>query len=831
MAIENIESDKVNSQNHDTPSHFIPLRIKFLFYILPIISLVLITTLGIIGWSSYGKQLELLHKRADFTTRLQVTALSSPISEKRITEIDLIIHNLENDPDFLGAGIIDLQVEINPTKNNELPSRVQFIHGSLEDTQNSVVSQRKIFSHDRNQSKYLGTLILILSKKTINEFLNEFILTIIISFIILVISITSALFLILQNVIIKPIHRILASIADIQQKQWTFVEWSNTDELGFLIRSFNYMIADLESGDKAQIKLQESEERYALSMRGANDGLWDWNLVSNTLHLSPRWNSMLGLEELASVKSDKEWLDRIHPEDRENVIREIKYHINKKTAALVVEHRMLHRDGSYRWMLVRGLGIADHNKVIHRMAGSLTDVTERKKNEEILQFNMHYDMLTSLPNRTLLINCLSNALSIQLHDHNYKMALLFIDFDRFKNVNDTLGHKAGDQMIVICSQRLKECVRSSDTVARFSGDEFVILIEDIKKQSDAIDIIHKIQENFSSVPIQVDNQRFFTTASIGVIFGDSRYHDTEDMLRDCDIALFEAKSTGRDRYVVFEHAMQNHHFNILEIDSELRVALQNDDVKAYYQPLINKHTGALKGFEALSRWLHPERGLISPNHFIPIAEETGLIRALGEHITRKVINEISKHKKEIDAQNLIFSINCSAKELLNPRYARNLGDLLSKHNIHSGQIKIEITESTLISDTKKMVRKLEEIKELGVQLWIDDFGTGYSSLGQLDTFPFHGIKIDQSFVSVRGKNPEDLTFINKPSIIRTIVALAQTMGVETVAEGIETAQQHIQLRMLGVDIGQGYLYAKPLPTNEMVSLVKKNQRWDFPASY
>lgn len=808
------------SVNHERVS----LRSKFLLYFLPIISLIVITALSGIAWLNYDRQEQLLRTRADLIARLQASALAKPMWELDTIQIKTLVEALEKDPDFLGSAIIDSETDT-ILGNRELGAQNSYRHRNINPEESHIRIEVPIVFFARDKREELGRLVLVLSTRTIDKSLEQLMLIGVVSFVALIVSIIGVVFMVLQSMVFRPLDLILGAIENIERKHWTTVNWTSRDELGLLVTSFNHMVAGLEAGDRAQNQLKDSEERYALAMRGANDGLWDWDLRSNEMYFSPRWNSMLGLEEVGATLSEKEWLDRVHPEDRDRVRREIEAHLTGRTPAFTSEHRVLHRDGSYRWMLGRGLGVRDESGRAYRMAGSLTDITERKRAEEALLHNAFHDTLTGMPNRALMMDRVSVALARLRRDVSHKMALLFIDFDRFKMVNDSLGHMAGDQMLIVCAQRLQACLKETDTIARFGGDEFVVLLEDMDHESAAIAVANTIHDQLS-LPIELSGQEIFTSASIGIVFGGPQYEKPEDMLRDADIALYEAKATGRAKHVVFDTDMHVQAVNMLKIDAELRRAIERNEIEVFYQPLVSQSTGALKGFEALSRWRHPDRGMVPPGDFIPVAEETGLIGSIGEYVTEAVVKQMDIWQKTYPhASNLSISVNCSPKELNDPKYTARLEAVLSQSNIQRDLIKIEITESAIMQDTQKMAQKLHEMKDLGVKLWIDDFGTGHSSLGQLDKFPFHGIKIDQSFVSAHFSQLKERPQVSKPQIVRTIVALAQNMEVETVAEGIETMEQYAQLRMLGVDLGQGFLYSRPVEVHEAEEFIKNMMIW------
>lgn len=800
------------------------LRLKFLAIIVPLVVVIVVATLAVIAYLNYTTQEELLSVRAQLISRLQAAALAKPMWELDTAQIQTLIVALEMDPEFRGAAIVDTATgEV--MSNHDLQNESRYQHGDISKKETSVRIEEPIIYYARDKREELGKLVLILSKEGIRENLRLLLIIGSVAFLFLLASIIGVMFLVLQGMVFRPLSLILAAIADVEKRNWTQVVWKSRDELGSLVTSFNHMIKGLEAGYQAQQALADSEERYALCMAGANDGLWDWDLRTGKMYFSPRWRSMIGLEEIEAHLTEREWFDRVHPEDRERLRREIDAQLSGRVPTLNSEHRVLHRDGSYRWMLGRGIAVRDDHQKPYRMAGSLTDITERKRAEEQLLYNAFHDALTGLPNRALMMDRLAMALNRQRRDKSHIMALMFIDFDRFKMVNDSLGHMAGDRMLVICSQRLKSVLRDTDTIARFGGDEFVILLEYLDDEAQAVLTAQRIEDQLS-IPLELEGQDIFTSASIGIVFGNDTYEKPEDMLRDADIALYEAKATGRAKYVIFDTNMHAAAVKMLQIDSELRRALERDEFVAYYQPLVWLGTGKIAGFETLIRWIHPERGLIPPGDFIPVAEETGLIEGIGHFVTLAVCKQLKEWSaKYPESSSLAVSVNCSPKELQSKKYIQRLDDMLTKYEVNRKQVKLEITESAIMDDQNEMARILHEIKELGVQLWIDDFGTGHSSLGHMHLFPFDGIKVDRSFVSVHHTELKEKPHVSKPQIVRTIVSLAQSLECQVVAEGIETPEQYVQLKQLGCDFGQGFLFSKPVPADTAAELIATARSW------
>lgn len=559
--------------------------------------------------------------------------------------------------------------------------------------------------------------------------------------------------------------------------------------------------------------LRESEQRYALALRGANDGLWDWDFRANSIYYSPRWKSMLGYTEHELTDSTDEWKSRIHAEDIVRVRAELARHLQGGTPQLEIEYRMQHKDSSYRWMLFRGVAVRDADGNPLRMAGSMTDITQRRKAEQQLLQGAYYDALTSLPNRLLFLEQLRRALGRAERREDFLFSVLFLDLDRFKIINDSLGHLVGDKLLVHIAERLRICIRPEDMVARLGGDEFTVLLEDIEEPAQATRVAERIQEEISK-PFQLEGHDVWTTASIGIAFSSTGYSRPEDILRDADAAMYRAKAKGKARHELFDHEMHSRALKLLQTEAELRRAIERSELCVHYQPLFDLTTKRITGFEALVRWNHPERGLVMPAEFVPIAEETGLISQIGSWVLTTACWQLASWRKLLPAdQELTISINVSRKQFSQPDLLARLHQILQQTGSKPEWLALEITESVLMEHTDGLIRLLTELKGLGVQLHVDDFGTGYSSLAYLHRFPIDKLKIDRSFVShmeSAGRNAE---------IVRAIVTLAHGLGMGTIAEGIETEEQAKFLCSLKCQLGQGYLLGRPVPTQEATAML------------
>jgi diguanylate cyclase (GGDEF)-like protein/PAS domain S-box-containing protein len=573
------------------------------------------------------------------------------------------------------------------------------------------------------------------------------------------------------------------------------------------------------SHKRAQEGLRESEERYALAARGANDGLWDWNLAAGSIYFSARWKAMLGCQEDEIIDKPEEWFERIHVSDRDRVKDEIAAHQKGLTPHFESEHRVRHKDGTFRWMLSRGVAIRnDFGKPI-RMAGSQTDITEGKVS----------DPLTNLPNRLLFLDRLGRMMRHSKRHPERMFAVLFLDLDAFKMINDSMGHLVGDQLLLGVSKRLENCLRGSDTVARLGqqtftlarmgGDEFTVLLDDIKEPGDANRAAERIMKELSG-PFVVGGKEVFTSASIGIALGNSSYQQPEEIMRDADTAMYRAKSLGKSRYEVFDADMRASVMARLELETDLRRALERGELRNYYQPIVSLENGEITGFESLLRWEHPTRGLLGPDKFIAVAEDTGLIRELGWWSLREACRRLKEWQTNLASnRSLVISVNLSIKQFMQPNLVENIGNLLKELGLNPNALKLEITESTVMEDPSTAVAMLQEMKNLGIRLAIDDFGTGYSSLSYLHRFPLDTLKIDRSFISGVSDG------INGMEIARTVMPLAKNLRLDVVAEGVETAEQVQELRKLECKYAQGFYFSKPLSPEEAEALISEHAVW------
>src|SRR4030088_1955944 len=571
------------------------------------------------------------------------------------------------------------------------------------------------------------------------------------------------------------------------------------------------------SHKRAQEGLRESEERYALAARGANDGVWDWNLEANVVYFSTRWKSMLGYQENEIGDKPDEWLDRIHDADRERVNEEIAAHQKGSVPQFESEHRVLHKDGTFRWMLCRGLAVHNGSGKTLRMAGWQTDITEGKVS----------DPLTGLPNRLLFTDRVGRLVTHSKRRKEYLFAVLFLDLDGFKMINDGLGQLVGDQLLVGVASRLERCLRATDTVARLGegfivarmgGDEFTVLLEDLKDTGDAKLAAERLMKSVTA-PFMLGGREVFTSLSIVIALSNPSYEQAEDILRDADTAMYRAKSRGKARYEIFDADMRASVVARLLFSMDLRLALEHGEFHNVYQPIVSLAAGQIVGFEALLRWQHPTRGLLGPEEFIAVAEETGLIRDLGWWNLREACRQMTEWRTDYSAYSqLTMSVNLSPKQFLQANLVADIESLLRELKLPPQALKLELTESTVMGDPSAAVEMLQQIKSLGISLAIDDFATGYSSLSYLHRFPLDTLKIDRSFISSIGTGEDT-------EIARTIFPMALNLHLDVVAEGIETIEQLVLLKKLHCKYGQGYYFSKPLSAEEAGLLLAGQPTW------
>jgi diguanylate cyclase (GGDEF)-like protein/PAS domain S-box-containing protein len=572
----------------------------------------------------------------------------------------------------------------------------------------------------------------------------------------------------------------------------------------------------LESLDLTEnLHRQRSEARFRSLVQHGSEIIIILDAHGAIRYISPAIERMLGYQPEAMIGANLNQ-QVIHPRDLATSINFHETLLNTPDKTHATEMLMQHRDGS--WLHFEMIGsnlLQDAN--VQGLLITARDISERKIFEQQLQHQAFHDPLTGLPNRALFMNRLQHALiRAGRHTPNDLLALLFVDLDLFKVVNDSLGHEAGDHLLVAVANRLQLAIRPQDTVARFGGDEFMILLEDLPDEAAARAIAEEMLQKLR-VTENINGYEIVVTASIGVALNYAGIDSTSDLLRYADAAMYQAKREGKGRYHVFDGRTSTSLLERLELEQELRRAVELEEFRVFYQPIIALNSRKVIGIEALIRWQHPRLGLIAPAHFINTAEETGLIVPMGRWVLEEACRQVSQWQTEReDDIRLELSVNLSAKQLQQPNLATEIAEVLKKTGLAPINLKLEITESVAMSDAEGMLARLHELKALGVKLAIDDFGTGYSSLSYLKRFPVDTLKIDRSFVSGLGQNAEDT------AIVQAVVTMAHTVGLTVTAEGVETTEITDHLQGLGCDLAQGYYFAKPLPSADLAALLNQH---------
>jgi len=575
------------------------------------------------------------------------------------------------------------------------------------------------------------------------------------------------------------------------------------------------ILLDITERKLAEEALRVSEERYIVAVQGANDGIWDWNLISNDIYLSPRWKSMLGYKGDEIGNNLDEWFKRIHPDDYKQVQSDLVSHLEGHTSHLQSEYRIRHANGSDLWVLCRGLAVRDAEGRAHRMAGSQSDITARKLAEERLAYDALHDPLTGLPNRVLFMDRLENRLERTRRNPGDLFAIMFLDLDRFKVVNDSLGHAIGDQLLITTAHRLRQCIRSEDTVARLSGDEFAILLDRVNDVSEAVRVAHRIKAQLVTTALLGAVERS-GTASIGIVLFNNSYLTAGDLVRDADLAMYRAKAMGGNTHQLFDATMYASAVALLQIEGELKRAVERKEWLVYYQPIVSLASGEAVGVEALVRWSHPQRGILAPQEFIQVAEDTGLILPIGEYVLRTACQQV-KTWREAGRPDFWVSVNISGRQFQDQNLVENVAQVLAETGLPSNGLRLEITERIAIRDMEYTIKVLNELEALGVQASLDDFGTGYSSLSYLKQFPLKVIKIDRSFVRDIQLNQKN------DSLITAIIVMARTLGLEVVAEGVEKEEQLEFLRTQRCDQVQGFLFSRPALASDFAATFNTDQ--------
>ena len=557
-------------------------------------------------------------------------------------------------------------------------------------------------------------------------------------------------------------------------------------------------------------------ERRALALTGAGDMIWDWDVSADRVYTSPETEQLLGLKRGALEGPASRWLEVLHALDRDRFRAALDGVLEQRRGRLMQDFRLRTPDGHYLWFALKARPVVGSDGEVVRLVGTLTDVTEFKTAEERLLHDAVHDNLTGLPNRQLFIDRLEAVLAFAKSDPNIRATVVVIDLDRFKQVNDSVGIAVGDSILLTLARRLSRLLKPQDTLARLTGDQFAMILLSERDPTRLIAFAETIRRTLRA-PITFNDREIFLTASIGLALGDAQPNRTEEVLKDAELAMYHAKRIGGDRIELFKPAMRARKTDRLTLESELRRALEREEITILYQPIVRLEDRSVAGFEALARWDHPKMGRMSPSEFISIAEEIGLIVDLGLFVLERTARQLSGWQRNIRTREPIFaSVNVSSRQLLRHDLIHDLRTVLSRSGLARGSLKLELTESIVMENPEHAAQLLTRLKELGAGLALDDFGTGHSSLAYLQRFPFDTIKIDQSFVRTNNKG-------TRPVLLRSIISLAHDLGMDVVAEGAETDSDAVELYQLGCEYAQGFVFGEPMTPEAARKLLLSEQ--------
>lgn len=565
-------------------------------------------------------------------------------------------------------------------------------------------------------------------------------------------------------------------------------------------------------------ELGELRQRFALSIRGANDGMWELDPSNGRLYFSQRWSELLGYEHEELKRHVDTWLGLVHPHDVRRVRSELEEALESPEPVFETEHRLRHADGSYRHVLVRGMVERVRSTgAARRMAGSMTDITTFRAREVAVVEQSKHDAVTDLPRKELLMQRLARAVELARTYDDYRFAVLMVSIDRFDMLHDSAGARGMDELLKHLARRLEQAAPPESLVGRFDTKRFVILLEDLEEEETggpegatrSADRIHDALRQ----PFRVGEEDIYVSVSIGLTSSARAYQRAEDVVTDVATALGHAGAAPNKGHEIFNTQMRIEALTMLRLEMAMRQAIEREEFQLYYQPIYSLMTERLAGFEALLRWVHPKRGMISPGEFIPVAESTGLIVPIGRWALGEAVRQLGIWYGNFNAKDLSISVNLSGKQTTDPKFLPAIDAALSVHDIPRGALKIELTESVLMENARSVTQLLNDLRERGVGIWVDDFGTGYSSLSYLHQFPVDGLKVDKSFVDMLAKESSG------DAMVRTIVNLARNLRVDVVAEGIEEAEQAVALKNMGCALGQGYLWSPARPPDDLAPLL------------
>jgi diguanylate cyclase (GGDEF)-like protein/PAS domain S-box-containing protein len=551
----------------------------------------------------------------------------------------------------------------------------------------------------------------------------------------------------------------------------------------------------------------DQRQRFDLVVRGAGDGIWDWRLTDDSVYFSPRWRELLGYQPEDRFSALEDWLALVHPEDSEMVKRELRNHLEGISLAFQVECRLRHKSQSYRWFLIRGTSQRDPYGHATRMAGSLTDISERKLT----------DPMTGLPNRIVLYDRINQAIIKTRRRKNSSFGIILLQIDRYETMREAYGQSFCDNVQRVVAQRIVGILRMTDTLTIMSDTTMCILVDVMREDTDLVRVAQRVR-GAAEEPVSLGEESVMLTLSIGMAQGSTHHIGADELIKDATAALNKARQSGAGHEAVFDPDMQRRARDRLRIEADLHQALRREELRVFWQPIVELGPNRLAGFEALLRWEHPTRGLISPLEFIPVAEESGLIVPIGKFVLREALRQGRAWHEAGAPHDLFVSVNVSSRQLDSPDLVEAVTAALSEQPVPAGCLHIEITESAVMRDVARSQDVLKQLKALGCHMALDDFGTGHSSLSLLQRLPLDYVKIDRSFITAMSGE-----FAGE-SMVGAIIQIAKILHLTVIAEGIEAETDELRLRALGCQFGQGYRYGKPLPAPQWQDVLFANRR-------
>ena len=554
-------------------------------------------------------------------------------------------------------------------------------------------------------------------------------------------------------------------------------------------------------------------ERRALALTGAGDMIWDWDVSADKVFTSPETEALLGLKRGSLEGPAAGWLEVLHPLDRDRFRAVLDSVLEQRRGRLSQDFRLRTPDGHYLWFALKARPVVGSDGEVVRLVGTLTDVTEFKNAEERLLHDAVHDNLTGLPNRELFLDRLESVLAFAKADPAIKPTVIVIDLDRFKQVNDSVGIAVGDSILLTLARRLGRLLKPQDTLARLAGDQFALILLSERESERIIAFAETLRKGLRA-PITFNDRELTLAASMGIALSDGQPHRADEVLKDAELAMYHAKRIGGDRIEIFKPSMRARKNDRATLESELRQAIERDEITMVYQPIVRLEDRSVAGFEAVPRWNHPKMSRCSPSEFIAAAEEVGLVVDLGMFMLERAARQLSIWQRGLRQRDPVFvSVNVSSRHLLRQDLIHDLRTVVSRAGLARGTLKLELTESLVMENPEHAAQMLQRIRDLGAGLALDDFGTGHSSLAYLQRFPFDTIKIDQSFVRANGKGA-------RPLILRSIISLAHDLGMEVVAEGVETDSDAVELYQLGCEFAQGLHFGEPMSAEDAQELLQ-----------